>query len=301
MSITADCSSFRSSRLTLVDPDSERTLTKTPNSAVIAAMADLAAAAVIDENLREAMRFFGQATGQGGIHDYDGVRVIDSGIDYAVFNISLFTAPAVATRADFDERIGRPEIFFRNKSMRWSHWTCLDLLPPAIRSHADEVFRGRGLRKLTEAPGMLADRLLAPTRPLPVLRWRPVSDSETRIAFAHITSMSFDIPFMTCRSVYETECAWEGSYRGYVGYFQNTPVCTAAIVVAAGAIGIYSVATLPGYRRRGFAESLLRNVLAQVSAETKFTRCVLQSTKAGYDLYRRMGFDIVGRFAVYLT
>jgi ribosomal protein S18 acetylase RimI-like enzyme len=148
---------------------------------------------------------------------------------------------------------------------------------------------------------MLADRLLPPTRPLPVVRWKPVSDSETRIAFAHITSMSFDIPFMTCRAVYETECAWEGSYRGYIGYFQNTPVCTAAIVVAAGAIGIYSVATLPGYRRRGFAESLLRSVLAQVSADMKLTRYVLQSTKAGYDLYRRMGFDTVGRFAVYLT
>jgi GNAT superfamily N-acetyltransferase len=257
--------------------------------------------AAVDANLREAMRFFGHATGRGGIYDHAGITVVDSGIDYAVFNISLFTVPRVTSRMDFDERLAKPEAHFEKRRVRWSHWVCLDLLPLPLRLRADDVFRARGLRRLIDAPGMIAPRLLPPTRALPHIRWRAVADTETRIAFAHITSMSFEIPFNTCRAVYEPEDAWTGSYRGYVGFHQNTPVCTAAIVVSGGVVGIYSVGTLPGYRRRGFAEALLRGVLAEKSEETGVRRYSLQSTRAGYEMYRRMGFDEVGRFAVYLT
>lgn len=257
--------------------------------------------AAIDANLREAMRFFGQATGFGGVHNHAGITVVDSGTDYAVFNISLFTAPQVASRLDFDERLAKPEAHFEKRRVRWSHWVCLDLLPLPLRMRADEVFRAHGLRRLTEAPGMIARRLLPPMRALPPIHWRAVADMETRIAFAHITSMSFEIPFNTCRAVYGSESAWAGSYRGYVGFHRSTPVCTAALVAGAGVVGIYSVGTLPGYRRRGFAEALLRGVLAEQSAQAGVERYALQSTRAGYDMYRRMGFEDVGRFAVYLT
>jgi ribosomal protein S18 acetylase RimI-like enzyme len=260
--------------------------------------ADLAA---IDANLRDAMRFFGQATGRGGVYERAGITIVDSGIDYAVFNISLFTLPRIVSRFDFDERIKWPESHFQQRRVRWSHWVCLDLLPRPLRDKADDVFRARGLRRLTEAPGMLAKSLAPPSRALPHLRWRRVSDTETRIAFAHITSMSFDIPFGTCREVYEPERAWNGPYEGFVGFHQNTAVSTAALVNGGGVIGIYSVGTLPGYRRRGFAEALLRAVLAEKSAETGVTRYALQSTRAGYEMYRRMGFQDAGRFAVYLT
>jgi len=258
-------------------------------------------AAIVAANLREAMRFFGQATGRGGIYERDGITVIDSGIDYAVFNISIFGPPPIAGRRDFTTRLKTPEAHFDTRRVRWSHWVCVDLLPTEIRNRADEVFRSHGLRRLTDAPGMIAPRLLPPSRPLPAILWRRVQDTESRLAFAHITSHSFEIPFETCKDVYEPEPAWRGSYRGYVGFEQGQPVCTAAIVVAAGVIGIYSVGTLPGHRRRGLAEALLRAVLADVSSETGMSRFALQSTRAGYHLYRRMGFEDLGRFAVYLT
>jgi ribosomal protein S18 acetylase RimI-like enzyme len=266
--------------------------------AIVKPESDLAA---VDANLRQAMRFFGQATGGGGVHEHAGITIIDSGIDYAVFNISLFTGPQIASRLDFEERIKWSEAYFQKRRVRWSHWVCVDLLPRPLRDKADDAFRARGLRRLTEAPGMLARGLLPASRVLPHLRWRRVSDTETRIAFAHITSMSFDIPFNICREVYEPEGAWEGPYEGFIGFHRDTAVCTTALVDGGGVIGIYSVGTLPGYRRRGFAEALMRGVLAEKSAKTGVTRYALQSTRAGYEMYRRMGFQDVGRFAVYLT
>ena len=264
-------------------------------------MPDLGSAALIDTNLQQAMRFFGEATGLGSVQDQAGITIIDSGIDYAVFNISVFRGPLVASPLDFHERLCRPEAHFRDRIVRWSHWVCLDLLPPAVRARADDAFRLRGLRRLTEAPAMIAKRLIQPSWALPVLRCRRVDDLESRTAFAHITSMSFDIPFPTCYAVYTPPGAWAGSYRGYLGYMNNAPVTTVAVVPSDEVIGVYSVGTLPGYRRRGCAEALLRTVLAEVSRETKVFTYVLQSTRAGYELYRRMGFDTVGKFAVFVT
>ena len=46
---------------------------------------------------------------------------------------------------------------------------------------------------------------------------------------------------------------------------------------------------------------MLRETVALVSNRTGFTRVILQSTEAGYALYKRMGFRDVTRFTVYLT
>jgi ribosomal protein S18 acetylase RimI-like enzyme len=64
---------------------------------------------------------------------------------------------------------------------------------------------------------------------------------------------------------------------------------------------VYSLATVPGFRRRGYAEAMLRATVAPISARTGSARVVLQSTEAGYALYKRMGFADVTRFTVYLT
>jgi ribosomal protein S18 acetylase RimI-like enzyme len=72
-------------------------------------------------------------------------------------------------------------------------------------------------------------------------------------------------------------------------------VATTVIVEAAGAAGIYSVSTNPGWRRRGYAEALMRAALG----ERARGRVLLQSSRAGLRLYQKMGFRRVTRFFVY--
>jgi ribosomal protein S18 acetylase RimI-like enzyme len=72
-------------------------------------------------------------------------------------------------------------------------------------------------------------------------------------------------------------------------------------VVCGGAIGVYSVATLPAFQRRGFAEALMRRAIAGARAETGIETTVLQSTPAGMPLYRALGYRPVTRFQVYAT
>ena len=59
------------------------------------------------------------------------------------------------------------------------------------------------------------------------------------------------------------------------------------------------MAPLPGSRRQGFGEAVMRHALAEVRRERGMERVILQSTPAGLALYERMGFRTVTRVAVY--
>ena len=148
---------------------------------------------------------------------------------------------------------------------------------------------------------MIASKLLPPVRPLPAIECRPVNDVKTRNAFAEITSICFEIPPAIATAVYGPESAWRGTYKGFVGLVDGRPVAIAAMVDAAGALGIYSLATIPAERHQGYGEALLRAAAVSSRPEKSAEPFILQSTEAGHALYRRMGFRDVTKFTVYLT
>ena len=148
---------------------------------------------------------------------------------------------------------------------------------------------------------MIAERLAEPTRRLPEIECRRVGDRQTRTDFTEITSANFDIPRSTCRLIYEPERAWKFDYAGYVGYRDGHAVTTIAVVLPADAASVYSVSTLPAFRRHGYAEALMPHVLAEYARDTGIERTVLQATRAGYAMYQRMGYREVTRFSVYIT
>ena len=140
-----------------------------------------------------------------------------------------------------------------------------------------------------------------PVKPLPSIEVRRVANETSQRAFTEITAVSFDIPYTVAHAVYSQDRAWQGDYWGFVGMAEGKPVSIAAIVKAAGALGVYSLATYPVHRHKGYGEAMLRSAVTEVQRETGIERVVLQSTEAGYALYHRMGFREVTRYSVYLT
>jgi GNAT superfamily N-acetyltransferase len=254
---------------------------------------------VVEENLRCAMRFFGEATGSGKVRTLDRTIAMYSGLDYGVFNIALLTGRATPENGGLEAALMEAGGYFKERSARWSFWLCEDLVDAPVRKRARQTFQEFGLRAISHPPGMFASALSPPLRALPAIECVPVSDPSTRRTFAELTSISFEIPMTFANAVYTPDCAWNGDYHGFVGMVQGRPVAIAAIVAAAGAVGIYSVGTLPAFRRRGYGEALLRAAVAQSSPGSR--PLVLQSTEAGYALYQRMGFRDVTKFTVYLT
>jgi ribosomal protein S18 acetylase RimI-like enzyme len=259
-------------------------------------------AAALSENLGEAMRFFGAARSNGEIRRLGALTLISSGIDYSVFNAAVLGSPVRGRGIDnLAIEMKESEEFYGRRRLPWSFWACEDLIEENLWGRVRDALENMNLRHLTTAPGMYAASLSPPSRRLPEVTVRPVADAETRTAFAQITSMAFEIPLPICRAVYAEDRAWQGTYTGWVGYHGRTPVSTTALVVCSGAIGVYSVATLPAFQRRGYAEAVMREAIAKASAETGIARTVLQSTPAGMTLYKALGYQPVTRFQVFAS
>ena len=256
---------------------------------------------IANANLRSAMRFFGEATGSGAIHTLDGALAIYSGLDYGVFNIALLEGDSPEGIDGLNHCLAQCARYYAPRTKRWSFWLCEDVLDPVTRRRARALLMDHDLKPISQAPGMLTDALVQPVRMLPKIECHPVQDRLTRQSFCALTAVSFDIPMTIAKAVYEPERAWCGDYRGFVGTAGGTPVAIIAMVATRDSLGVYSLSTLPEWRRRGYGEALLRAAVAAEQARTGIQRVVLQSTDAGYSLYRRLGFREVAKFSVYLT
>src|SRR5215472_14362797 len=109
---------------------------------------------IVDENLRAAMRFFGEASGSGEVRALDGSIAMFSGLDYGVFNIALLTAPAAD--GQLETRLRDIAKYFREHTLRWSFWLCEDLLDSAARRRSRQTMGVFGMRAISNPPGMLA-------------------------------------------------------------------------------------------------------------------------------------------------
>ena len=255
----------------------------------------------VAQNLLQALRFFGQARDGAEIQDLPGMTLIYCGLNYAAFNAALIAEPIEGDPRVLERILEVSGKAFDTRNVRWTCWVCEDQLGVPLRALADRIFQKHGLRHLTEAPGMYAERLNPPQRALPALDVRPVADQRTRDAFAHIMSVAFEIPHSICAAIYGSERAWTGALSGYVGFVNQKPVTTTAASITGDVIGLYSVATIPACRRAGYAESIMRHVIEQTGRSHGIERTVLQATQDGFSLYRRMGYQTVTKFNVYIA
>ena len=166
----------------------------------------------VARNLLEALRFFGQARADAEIRDLPGVSLIFCGLNLSGSTPALQAQPIDGDAQELGRLIDLSAEHFDARSLRWTYWLCEDFLKQPLRREATRVFKRHGLRHLTEAPGMYADRLAPATRILPSIDVRPVSDEATRAAFSEVMSTAFEIPHSVSLSVYGAERAWRGTF-----------------------------------------------------------------------------------------
>lgn len=83
-----------------------------------------------------------------------------------------------------------------------------------------------------------------------------------------------------------------------VGYLGEVPVSTATLYLKDDVAGIFDIATLEKWRRRGFGNEMFYRVL-QLAQQKQAKICVLQASPEGLDIYRKSGFRISGDFEVW--
>ena len=253
----------------------------------------------VADNLRESFRVVAGSRGHGEIRELPGVSIAAAGATFQMFNTAFLSSPVI-TEAELERRVFLASLHFDARGMEWSYWVCHDWIEARARKRVRRILESNGMRFSVELPGMVAECLAAPRRPLPRIEFRRVGDASTRAAFCAIGSTCFFVPLVWFKEVFDNDLVWE-RFVSYVGYLDGEPIATAAVVAGGDALGVYNVATLPEYQHRGYGEAVMRHALAQARALFGIERSVLQSTPAGLKLYERMGYRAVTRVSVYAS
>jgi GNAT superfamily N-acetyltransferase len=91
----------------------------------------------------------------------------------------------------------------------------------------------------------------------------------------------------------------ERPLRHYLGWLNGQPVATASLVLGGGVAGICNVMTIPEAQRQGIG-SLMTAVPLREARSMGYRIGVLQSTKMGVQVYRRLGFQEYCTIGIYL-
>jgi ribosomal protein S18 acetylase RimI-like enzyme len=253
----------------------------------------------VADNLRESFRVVAAGRGAGEIRELPGVSIAAAGVTFQMFNAAFLSAP-VLTEAELEQRILLSAAHFNTRGLEWAYWVCEDWIDGRARRRLRQTFERHGLRHAVDLPGMVADRIAPPLKPLPPVTVRRVTDASTRADFCAIGSICFHVPINWFREVFDNHVVWN-RFAAYVAYQDEAPVSTAAIVMGGGAVGVYNVATMPERQHRGYGEAVMRYAVAQAQKEHGVERSILQSTPAGLHLYQRMGYRTVTRVSVYAS
>ncbi len=252
----------------------------------------------VERNLRLCFRALAAARSGSENRVSSGVEVISLGVRFQMFN-AAFLSSEVVDETDLERRILSARVRFGVRGINWSFWLCDGLLTPALNRRAGKLFERHGLHLATQMPGMVAARFPPPARELPAIEVAEVRDAATLENFRDIGSACFRVPVAWFEEVFDSHTTERAPFRGWLGYVDGKPMCTAATVADDSTLGIYNVATLPGFRARGYAEALMREALSREAAQER--HIVLQSTTAGMELYHRLGFQKITNFRVWTS
>lgn len=88
------------------------------------------------------------------------------------------------------------------------------------------------------------------------------------------------------------------AFRHYVGYYQDQPVSAATLFVNGETAMIHNIATIPGFRKRGFGSAITLKVMQEAKhLGVKF--CFLDSSNIGLTIYQKLGFKIYSKQELY--
>ena len=177
--------------------------------------------------------------------------------------------------------------------------------PQSTPDNLGALLEQHGLQHAGETPGMAADLAMLNSMPKTIENFRieKVSNAEMQALWARIAAIGTGFSDtatteMAQLEVTLTDPQYKAQHR-YIGFLDGTPVATSAMVLDSGVAGIYAVATIPEARRKGIGE--IMTVIPLLEARQMGYRVgILQASSMGYPIYKRIGFQDVCKFQIYV-
>jgi ribosomal protein S18 acetylase RimI-like enzyme len=255
---------------------------------------DLVAAAALDANFAELIRWYASRPG-GEVLEAGDVTRCSTGLAFRSINcaVAIDLDPATA-----DERIADVGAWFDARGLPW-RWLVgstsrpLDLGDRLLRAGYDLVGDGAGMA--LDLGGF------EPEPPPAGVEIVTVDDLAGLATWADIQQRSLDLDATRTRAwrdAHDRALSGEVPLRDWIAHLDGNPVAAAALFVGGGVAGIYNVATVPEARGRGIGGAITAAALAEAVVRGERT-AVLGASDMGYPVYRRLGFRDVSRLRSY--
>lgn len=200
-----------------------------------------------------------------------------------------------------DDAIEEALQIFRERKLPGLWWVGPSSSPEDLESRLQR----HGLAAAGNVVGMAADlSMVADSLSFPEgISLAEVTDETLLGQFFHPFSTVFSIPPFAADFFRE---AYRGlgfepqtPLRNYVAFHEGRPVASASLFLEAGAAGIYNVAVLPEFRRKGIGKAMTLRAIEDAKT-SGYGIGVLHAMEGADALYRSIGFQEYCRFASYL-
>jgi GNAT superfamily N-acetyltransferase len=229
-----------------------------------------------------------------------GVIAGSSGLPIPLLNQAVGSnyTPGTSDRI-IDDDIEAVKAFFAEREVPWYWW----LGPTAQPSNMGQRLERHGLVFDPPALPALVARLPAQHPPINSNAhvWLAVDGGDLEAA-STIRRTAFRFPEGAALDYFEAMANdWLRSdpvrlYLARLG--AGPPAAIGALIMAEGYPGIYVMATLPEWGRRGLGKAILARMLTEAACEGH-SLIVLTASRYGYPLYRQFGFEHIFDYHIY--
>jgi ribosomal protein S18 acetylase RimI-like enzyme len=226
----------------------------------------------------------------GVVHEADGLAVCLTGVPLAPFNPTLIERPP----RDPEAAIERAEQHYVGTGLSLG----IDL-EPSLHGPVREAAKRAGLTMVESRPGMtvaLADVIPAlPPDGVEVFR---VEDPAQLDEVVEVDAAAFGGDAGTTRLFLPDAVLEDPAQRVYAARVDGRIVSVGESTTLDGVVGVFGVATVPAYRRRGIGAAVTTRLLADRTGEADLA--VLDASDLGFGVYARLGFATASTWEVWV-
>ncbi len=230
-----------------------------------------------------------------------GIKASSTGIKVPLLNLALgFDFPINTTDSAIDREIEDVKRFFAERHVPWYWWMSHQRQPAQI----DSFMERHGL--VSDRPPLPAMVATLPTLFIPydpdIQVWQAKTQADLQAA-SLIRRTAFRFPEGQALDYFEAMAdSWLSGdparvYLARVGNEQ--PASIGALIMGEGVPGVYVMATLPEWGRRGLGKAILTRILRDATADGHGL-IVLTASRFGFPLYSQFGFKHIFDYDFYV-
>jgi GNAT superfamily N-acetyltransferase len=172
-----------------------------------------------------------------------------------------------------------------------------DGLPHMIESRPgatalEEWCRGRGMTAAPAVPLMACSTAELNVPSETAIRWRSLTAAEMP-AHVDVASAGYGMDREVLAGLDVSTLFDESFGAGLIAELDGVPACTGISIVADEWVGVFVIATIDAFRRRGIGAALTAKLVTDAVERNGVSRALLQSSEMGKPVYESLGFDTV--------